>query len=150
MLFYREAIIYSSKINCPRRNPEISVFFFFLNWEWISSQSHLCWENCLSENGSSMDHQWSKRGVNPAPNSILWAFSPKWDENLPICLSQVGLIFCHLHPKESWQTQVSREESDYSGIGSGFCSQWDRGMLALLIFKTFLQILPKLKKIRSK
>lgn len=29
--------------------------------------------------------------------------------------------------------QVSKGESDYSGVGSGFCSQWDRVMLAIFL-----------------
>ena len=55
--------------------------------------------------------------------------------------SRLEWIFCHLHLEEFWQIQVSKEENHYSGISSGFCSQWNRVMLAILVFKTFLQIL---------
>lgn len=57
------------------------------------SYSHLWWENCLSENGGSMVIKWAKRGVNPAPSGVLWAIQAKWDENIPICLIQVGMDF---------------------------------------------------------
>lgn len=126
---------------CPRRNSGV----LFFHWAWTALQPSLLrelpvwgWKQCddLSE---------PEEGCVQLPVASSGPFKLSEMKIFLFAWSRLEGIFCHLHLEEFWQIQVSKEENDYSGISSGFCSQWNRVMLAVFVFKYFLQIL----KLRS-
>lgn len=113
----------------------LEILGFYFSLEWVLSQpcldKRIAW---FTVNPARSIVSQKRREVNAAPAGVIWAYCAKRDENLFICLSQLGLSFLSFTFKRSLTgVQVSKGESDYSGVGSGFGSQWARVMLAIFL-----------------